>query len=87
MTTPAILTPDQLRTRRIALGLRQADLARAAGLSQTTISGYECGEIRPGPDPMRRLDAVLTLFEQLRATIPHTGHARPRIRRPAEMAP
>ena len=48
-----------LRENRIAKGLSQSELAKAVGVTQTTISLLETADILPGEDLRRRLDGVL----------------------------
>ena len=38
------MTPEELKTARIALGMNQYDLADALGLRSQTISNYEVGK-------------------------------------------
>lgn len=48
------MTPADIRAWREERGLSQADLARALGVTQATVSRWETGE-RPPPLPMLRL--------------------------------
>lgn len=45
----------QLRGARVRAGLSQAALARRAGTSQSAVSRYEQGAMRPSPRTMQRL--------------------------------
>lgn len=56
------MTPADIRAWREERGLSQADLARALGVTQATVSRWETGE-RPPPLPMLRL-----ALERLRRT-------------------
>lgn len=57
-----------IRERRKALGLTQAELARAAEVSLRTVKGWESGETRPSIELAIRLAAVLqTSIETLAA--------------------
>lgn len=50
--------PTDLRRARRAHGLTQAELARAAGTSQATISAYESGRKAPSAPTLDRLLAA-----------------------------
>lgn len=50
---------DCLRHLRRLLGWRQAELARAAGISAATLSGIETGRMRPAVATVRSLLGVL----------------------------
>ena len=49
----------ELKKRRKALGLNQTQLAKKAGVSQNTISGYETGERFPNRNILERLAKAL----------------------------
>lgn len=49
----------KLREARRAAGLSQVDLARLAGLRQSTISAYETGVAVPSADALTRLMVAL----------------------------
>lgn len=49
----------EIRVRRLAVGISQAELARRAGTSQPAIAAYECGARRPGPDTLSRIERSL----------------------------
>ena len=53
------LTGSRLRERRLALGMRQADLAAAAGISASYLNLIEHNRRRIGPDVLERLALVL----------------------------
>ena len=40
-------TPEELRTRREALGLKQTELAQRAGISQSMVARIEAGNVDP----------------------------------------
>ena len=42
-----IPTPEELRTRREALGLKQTELAKRAGISQSMVARIEAGNVDP----------------------------------------
>ena len=48
-----------LKTRRKAAGLRQTDLAQAAGISQSLVVKIELGERKPSVKVAKRIAAVL----------------------------
>lgn len=50
---------SQRRARRVAIGLKQSDVARAIDISQATYSRIECGRIRPDNEMMQRIARVL----------------------------
>jgi transcriptional regulator with XRE-family HTH domain len=52
-------SPGALRARRIAAGLRQADLAEMAGVTQPYLSLLEGGERTPGLAVLCRLAGAL----------------------------
>ncbi|HUR86324.1 MAG TPA: helix-turn-helix transcriptional regulator [Solirubrobacteraceae bacterium] len=51
--------PSPLRLRRLALGLRQVDVAELAGLSREQIVRLEAGDCTPGWGTVQRLAAAL----------------------------
>jgi len=54
-----IPTPEELRSRREALGLKQTELARRAGISQSMIARIEAGNVDPR---VRTLNKILTVL-------------------------
>ncbi|MFB4294836.1 helix-turn-helix domain-containing protein [Nonomuraea sp. ATR24] len=56
---PLIHNPLELRRRRIAAGMEQADLAEAADLSASHVSLLEHGKRSPTPQALFRLATVL----------------------------
>jgi transcriptional regulator with XRE-family HTH domain len=54
-TPPKSPIPGNLRRLRLAAGLRQAQLAEAAGVTDATISRIERGRFAPSQDLLRRL--------------------------------
>ncbi len=60
---------EDLRKRRISLGIRLGDLARAVGRSDATISRIERGQIRPSYELVQRI--VRYLDEHEHAAAPH----------------
>jgi len=58
---PATLAGSRLRERRLSLGLRQADVARAAGVSASYLNLIEHNRRRIAGDGLARLAAALSL--------------------------
>jgi transcriptional regulator with XRE-family HTH domain len=56
---PAASFAERLRALRLAAGLTQAGLAARAGVSEATVSDYECGPRRPRPRRLAALARVL----------------------------
>jgi len=52
---------NRIRTVREAIGMTQRDLATKAGLSQSTLSNLERGDVSPRVDSLRRLAPVLNV--------------------------
>ena len=50
-----MLSSDLLREARLRAGLTQAELARAAGLSQSAIARWESGRVQPSLETLREL--------------------------------
>ena len=57
-------TPAELRRKRIGLGLTQAELARAAGVSQGLIARIESGKIDPRLSTLRKIVGVIEAAEK-----------------------
>lgn len=49
----------EMTQRRIARSWSQYDLAKAAGIPQSSVAAYEVGVIRPGPNSLRKIKAAL----------------------------
>lgn len=64
------MTPQELRARRLALGLRQVDLARALGVTKQAVWLWEAG--RRGLPPY--LDLALRELERRREEAEHVLH-------------
>ena len=54
-----IPTPGELRGRREALGLKQTELARRAGISQSMVARIEAGSVDPRVSTLNRILAIL----------------------------
>ena len=60
------MTADELRSRREALGLTKADLARLCGVRWETVRRWEAGQRRV-PDVVDRIFTLLDEMEALRS--------------------
>lgn len=60
-TNPCIHPPTPLRLRRVSLGMRQNDLAAAAGISVDQLHRLEKGDCEPMWRTARRLALALAL--------------------------
>jgi predicted transcriptional regulator len=68
-------TPEELRTRREALGLKQTELARRAGISQSMVARIEAGNVDPRISTLNKIIVVLNSAEPRKiraAQIMHT---------------
>jgi transcriptional regulator with XRE-family HTH domain len=54
-----MLTPEQIRGARALLGLKQADLATAAGISTTGLNNIERGNADPKASTLKAIEAAL----------------------------
>jgi uncharacterized protein len=52
--------PESLQQRRHRLGITQAELARRAGTSRSTVAAYESGTRTPPAEILRRLERSLS---------------------------
>jgi predicted transcriptional regulator len=59
-----IPTPAELREKRIRMGLKQADVARMAGISQSMVARIESGSVDPRASTLARIVEVLQAAEQ-----------------------
>jgi transcriptional regulator with XRE-family HTH domain len=50
---------NRFKLARLAKGLRQIDVARAAGIGEGYVSRIETGRAEPGPDLVRRIAQAL----------------------------
>lgn len=58
MKTPKAPTPGYVRTLRNALGLTQVELGERIGVASMTVSRWERGTLRPGPESAAALDKL-----------------------------
>jgi predicted transcriptional regulator len=70
-----IPTPDEIRNRREALGLRQTEVARRAGISQSMVARIEAGSVDPRAGTLNKIIAVLNRAEQKQITAAQIMHA------------
>jgi predicted transcriptional regulator len=54
-----IPTPEELRAKRESLGIRQAELARRAGISQSMVARIEAGNVDPRVSTLKKIVNVL----------------------------
>ncbi|HMK15339.1 MAG TPA: helix-turn-helix domain-containing protein, partial [Methanomicrobiales archaeon] len=59
-----IPTPEEIRSRRVMLGLTQTELARKAGISQSMVARIESGSVDPRVSTLTRIVAVLSEKEK-----------------------
>jgi predicted transcriptional regulator len=70
-----IPTPEELRARREALGMKQTELAKRAGISQSMVARIEAGNVDPRISTLSKIIAVLNSAEPKKiraAQIMHT---------------
>ena len=58
-----IPTPAELREKRLRMGLKQADVARMAGISQSMVARIEAGSVDPRVSTLARIVEVLRAAE------------------------
>lgn len=59
-----IPTPAELREKRIRMGLKQADVARMAGISQSMVARIESGSVDPRVSTLAKIVEVLQAAER-----------------------
>ena len=59
-----IPTPAELREKRIRMGLKQADVARMAGISQSMVARIESGSVDPRVSTLTKIVEVLQAAER-----------------------
>ena len=70
-----IPTPEELRSRRETLGLKQTELAKRAGISQSMVARIEAGNVDPRVSTLNKIIVVLNSSEPRKiraAQIMHT---------------
>ena len=63
-----IPTPAELREKRLKMGLKQADVARMAGISQSMVARIEAGSVDPRVSTLGRIVEVLRAAESSAVT-------------------
>lgn len=63
-----IPTPAELREKRIRMGLKQADVAHMAGISQSMVARIESGSVDPRVSTLTRIVEVLQAAERSEIT-------------------
>ena len=63
-----IPTPAELREKRIRMGLKQADVARMAGISQSMVARIEAGSVDPRVSTLAKIVEVLQAAEHSEIT-------------------
>nr|WP_319375503.1 CBS domain-containing protein [uncultured Methanoregula sp.] len=58
-----IPTPEELRSRRETLGMKQTELAKRAGISQSMVARIEAGNVDPRVSTLNKIIAVLNSSE------------------------
>ncbi|MCX6688244.1 MAG: CBS domain-containing protein [Methanoregula sp.] len=70
-----IPNPEELRSRREVLGLRQTELARRAGISQSMVARIEAGSVDPRVSTLNKIIVVLNSAEPKKITAAQIMHA------------
>ncbi len=69
-----IPTPDEIRSRREILGIKQAELAEKAGISQSMVARIESGSVDPRVSTMAKIVHVLNTMARPRTTASRVMH-------------
>ena len=69
-----IPSPEELRSRREALGLRQTETAKRAGISQSMVARIEAGSVDPRVSTLNKIIAVLNNAEPRKITAGQIMH-------------
>lgn len=69
-----IPTPGEIRARRELLGLKQAELAEKAGISQSMVAQIERGSVDPRVSTLKKIVDVLNAVERPRITAGRIMH-------------
>jgi predicted transcriptional regulator len=70
-----IPTPDEIRNRRESLNLRQTELARCAGISQSMVARIEAGSVDPRISTLNKIIGVLNAAGQKSTTAAQMMHS------------
>jgi len=57
----------ELKILRMKAGLRQYEVAARLGITQTKLSGIECGRVRPSAELLERILEVLEVEQRAKA--------------------
>ncbi|ABN57221.1 MULTISPECIES: CBS domain-containing protein [Methanoculleus] len=69
-----IPTPAELREKRLRMGLKQADVARMAGISQSMVARIEAGSVDPRVSTLAKIVDVLRAAEHSAITAADVMH-------------
>ncbi|MGD1004102.1 MAG: CBS domain-containing protein [Methanoregulaceae archaeon] len=69
-----IPTPDEIRKRRESLDMRQTELAKRAGISQSMVARIEAGNVDPRVSTLNKIIDVLNHAEQKRVIASQIMH-------------
>ncbi|HXX55543.1 MAG TPA: CBS domain-containing protein [Methanoregula sp.] len=70
-----IPSPEEIRTRREALGMKQTELAKRAGISQSMVARIEAGNVDPRVSTLGKILAVLNSAGTKRVRASQIMHA------------
>lgn len=70
-----IPTPEELKARREMLGIRQAELAELAGISQSMVARIESGSVDPRVSTLEKIVRVLNEARKPRITAAQVMHS------------
>lgn len=70
-----IPTPEELRSRREALNMRQTELAKRAGISQSMVARIEAGNVDPRVSTLNKIITILNSAEPKKMRAAQIMHA------------
>ena len=70
-----IPTPEELRARRETLGMRQTEIAKRAGISQSMVARIEAGSVDPRVSTLNKIISVFNRTEPKKITAAQIMHA------------
>lgn len=70
-----IPTPEELKQRREALGIRQSELATRAGISQSMVARIEAGSVDPRVSTLNKIIRAMEIAEPRTMTAADVMHA------------
>ena len=71
-----IPSPEETRSRRETMGLRQTEIARRAGISQSMVAQIEAGSVDPRVSTLNKIIGVLNSAEPKKITASQIVHTR-----------